>query len=182
MKEVDSHKRRYMNGFYFKFCQGKGLHIGYGEPSIKPGVDYINSTEKDFEKLPVEDSAYQFIYSSVLQETSDPQAAIEEWWRAVMPGGFLIICAQDEDLYEQRQWPSVFNTRHKCTLTISKDKSWSEVSNNLVELIHPLKNHHVISISLCDSGLDYSKLGKGVDQSAEGAETFIEAIIYKAPI
>lgn len=179
---MSTYKRRYMSGFYSRFCQGKGLHIGYGEEAIKPGVDYIKSTEKDVTKIPSEDGAYNFVYATVLQETTDPVTVCQEWWRLIAPGGFLILVAQDEDLYEQRRWPSAFNTRHQCTLTISKDKSWSPVSHNITDIIYRLPNHHTISLALCDEHLDYTKLGKGIDQCAAGAETFIEAVIFKAPM
>jgi hypothetical protein len=53
----------------------------------------------------------------------NPQEAIQSWFSLVKPGGHLITIVPDEDLYEQGHFPSIFNSDHKSTFTISKSNS-----------------------------------------------------------
>ena len=79
---------------------------------------------------------FDFVYSShCLEHMHDPRATILDWWKLVKPGGHLFRSAvSDEDLYEQGVFPSCFNFTHKATFTISKSKSWSPKSVNVLEL------------------------------------------------
>jgi len=81
---------------------------------------------------------------------SCPKKTIQEWWKLVKIDGVMIIIAPDEDLYEQGYWPSLFNSDHKATFTISKKESWSPVSNNLLDLAKQLDNGKILSVRLQD--------------------------------
>jgi hypothetical protein len=91
----------------------------------------------------------------------DPKSAILEWWKLVKQGGFLFILVPDEDLYEQGVFPSRFNPDHKATFTISKAKSWSPKSINVLDLARSLPNGELVSLELQDRGYEYSLLRPG---------------------
>ena len=65
----------------------------------------------------------------------DPQAGLQNWFRAVRAGGYLVVTVPDEDLYEQGTFPSTFNRDHKWTFSILKVRSWSTRSLNVVDLV-----------------------------------------------
>ena len=84
----------------------------------------------------VPDGFYDWVHSShCLEHLRSPSCAITNWLRILKRGGYLVCVVPDEDLYEQRVWPSTFNSDHKATLTIYKAKSWSPVSVNLLDLL-----------------------------------------------
>lgn len=87
----------------------------------------------------VQDNKYDFLHSShCLEHLVDPRIGLRNWLRVVRPGGYLIVTVPDEDLYEQGVFPSTFNKDHKWTFTIFKQKSWSERSLNVIDLVRDL--------------------------------------------
>ena len=87
----------------------------------------------------VPDGKYDFVHSShCLEHLVDPREGLYNWLRIVKPGGYLVITVPDEDMYEQGVFPSTFNKDHKWTFTIFKDKSWSNRSLNVLELVRKL--------------------------------------------
>lgn len=91
----------------------------------------------------------------------DARSTILEWWKLVRPGGFLFILVPDEDLYEQGVFPSRFNPDHKATFTISKAKSWSPKSVNVLGLACSLPGGEIVSLQLQDVGYDRRLQGFG---------------------
>jgi len=161
-----------------------GLRAGIGhQPSARSGAEAegYDLGDGDAQYLTgLEDESYDFVYSShCLEHMRDPLEALLNWWRVLKPGGYLIVAVPDEDLYEQGIVPSVFNPDHKITFTISKQKSWSPVSRNLVDLLRHLPRHKVISLRTIDAGYDYEKLGTGEDQTLGAAEAAIELVVEK---
>ena len=87
----------------------------------------------------VADGQYDFVHSShCLEHIVEPRIGLKNWFRAVRPGGHLIVTVPDEDLYEQGQFPSTFNLDHKWTFTIYKPGSWSDRSINVLDLVREL--------------------------------------------
>jgi SAM-dependent methyltransferase len=87
----------------------------------------------------IADASVDFVHSShCLEHLVDPVVGLRNWFRILKPGGHLVVIVPDEDLYEQGVFPSTFNSDHKWTFTVSKSRSWSEKSRNLVELIAQL--------------------------------------------
>lgn len=83
----------------------------------------------------VADGSFDFVYSShCLEHLNDPREGLANWFRILKPGGYLVVTVPDEDLYEQGQFPSSFNTDHKWTFTVFKKSSWSNRSLNLLSL------------------------------------------------
>ncbi|MGZ3254015.1 MAG: methyltransferase domain-containing protein, partial [Burkholderiaceae bacterium] len=123
-----------------------GIDIGGGTDSLAlytelfPQIgnvfvyDEQNGDAQYLENVP--DEVFDFVYSShCLEHVRDPLIALHNWIRVVRPGGYLVVSAPDEDLYEQGVWPSTFNADHKTTFTIHKPKSWSPVSVNVLDLV-----------------------------------------------
>ncbi len=132
--------RRDYEGFFDRFIQGNGIDIGCGRDKIDSTALGYDLESGDAQKMKgVDDDTFDYVYSShCLEHMRDPLEALLNWWRILRPGGYLIVAVPDEDLYEQGIFPSAFNTDHKVTFTISKERSWSPVSINLFDLIQHL--------------------------------------------
>ena len=72
----------------------------------------------------IDNNSLDFLHSShCLEHLDNPKEALHNWFRVVRPNGHLVITVPDEDLYEQGQFPSVYNADHKWTFTIQKTNS-----------------------------------------------------------
>jgi len=128
---------------------GAGLDVG-GKPDplvlyaeLFPLVQSIRTWDRedgDGQYLHgVGDASYDFVHSShCLEHLEDPEIGLKNWFRVVRPGGHVIFSVPDEDLYEQRIFPSTFNKDHKWTFTVFKIWSWSERSINILDLVRKL--------------------------------------------
>lgn len=135
--------------FVNRYFVGKGLDIG-GQPdplNLYKGLFCQMGDVKTWDKkdgdaqflASVKDGEFDFVHSShCLEHMGSPKAALQNWLRAVRPGGYLIVTVPDEDLYEQGIFPSTFNRDHKWTFTILKSRSWSVRSLNVIELVKGL--------------------------------------------
>ena len=147
------------------FLRGKGIDIGCGPDPISPEAypfdTHCGDANHILDFLPPGEK-YDFVFSShCLEHMFDPSSALVDWWSLVKPGGAMILTVPDEDLYEQGYWPSIFNYDHKHTFTIAKQKSWSPVSVNLLELIQLLPGKDWFTIELMDAGYDHNKKSFG---------------------
>lgn len=146
--------------FEHKILSGKGIDIGCGCDPITESVkrfEIENGDANEITRYIHED--FDFVFSChVLEHMNDPGKALEEWWALVKPGGYLIFIVPDEDLYEQGYFPSLFNSHHNATFTISKERSWSPNSYNLLDLVKGLKNGSLVKIQLQDRGYNRSLL------------------------
>lgn len=148
MKELSKSIVRRMSepNFARRWFVGDGLDIG-GKPDplalyaeVFPLMGACRTwdwEDGDAQELAgVAPDSLDFIHSShCLEHLRDPHAGLAVWLRALKPGGFLIVTVPDEDLYEQGQFPSSFNRDHKWTFTVAKQRSWSERSINVVDLL-----------------------------------------------
>ena len=143
--------------------QGEGIDIGCGADPVFPHVMPFDLAQGDAnEILRHVDRTFDFVYAShCLEHMRDPRAAIAQWWALVKPGGVLFVIVPDEDLYEQGFWPSRFNRDHKWTFTIAKQRSWSPVSVNLLDLAKSLPGGEVLDIRLFDHGIRRELLSDG---------------------
>ncbi|WP_426029398.1 class I SAM-dependent methyltransferase [Caulobacter sp. DWP3-1-3b2] len=130
----------------------------------------------------VAEDTFDFVFSShCLEHLRDPYEGLKSWLRVVKPGGHLVICIPDEDLYEQGVWPSTHNRDHKHTFTVTKAKSWSPASINVMELLSTLGPHADIrKIELIDQTYRFD-LPRFDQTVAPVAECAIELIIRKRP-
>jgi SAM-dependent methyltransferase len=143
--------------------RGDGIDIGCGPDPVTPTVRRFDVEDGDANHITryVKDQ-FDFVFSShCLEHMHRPREALLEWWRLVKPGGHLLFIVPDEDLYEQGVFPSRFNGDHKATFTVSKARSWSPVSHNVLDLARSLPDSELISLQLHDHGYDRARLLHG---------------------
>jgi SAM-dependent methyltransferase len=176
--------------FARRYFVGHGLDIGgrpdplvlYGElfPLLK-SVWTWDWEDGDAQYMAgVSDSSFDFVFAShCLEHLRDPVEGLANWFRILKPGGHLVVCVPDEDLYEQGRFPSTFNRDHKTTWTIFKQRSWSSFSRNLLDVAQGLgAAAEIRKIELIDSLYRYSL--PRYDQSLTPvAECAIELIVRK---
>ncbi len=175
---AESHKAKHR---FTDLLVGKGLDIGCGGSPVTSDCDQWDIGEGDAQYLVgAPQNYYDWILSShLLEHIKDPTSAVAIWWRSLKPGGYMILLVPDEDLYEQGHWPSHFNSDHKHTFTASKQKSWSPVSKNLLDIVHALPGHKLLSLVIRDTNYDYTR--SFYDQTSIGAEASVEMILRKEP-
>jgi len=92
-----------------------GFDIGCGPHKVYPnlvGIDNLKDKQlfgvvmrpdfvvKDCARLPYKDSVTETVFSShTLEHLDDPQAALREWWRLIVPGGHLILYLPHKAFY-----------------------------------------------------------------------------------
>ncbi len=108
--------RREREGFFEKYCKGRGLDIGYGGDLLVPncqGWDFENGDAQYLYGL--ENESFDFVYSShTLEHMVDPMMALQNWWRVIKPDGYLLVYIPHRDLYEKKtRLPSRWNPDHK---------------------------------------------------------------------
>ncbi len=138
------------------WLNGAGIDIGCGDDPILPTADRFDQEHGDANRIgDFINKKYDFVFSAhCLEHMQNPRQALRGWYEIVAPGGYLIVIVPDEDLYEQGHFPSIFNHDHKWTFTISKAKSWSPNSLNVIELARELPGAKLIEIELQDHGYD----------------------------
>ena len=138
---------------------GKGIDIGCGGDPITPDCRKFDLDDGDAGNIGKHvRGSFDWVYSShCLEDLEDPVAALAGWWKLVKKGGLLIVVVPDEDLYEQGHVRK-FNHEHRHTFTISKRKSWSETSINVLDLIKTLPDAEVVKVELQDIGVDRRRL------------------------
>ncbi len=150
--------RRTKEGFFEKYCQGKGLDIGYGGDLLSKncqGWDFADGNAQYLKGLP--DETYDFVYAShVLEHMRDPAVALKNWWRVLKVGGYLIIAVPDRDLFEQRKrLPSYRNNDHKHFFSLDKDEAPDTLGlRPLIE--RNLPNAKTIYAKICSNENEYS--------------------------
>lgn len=184
------HRRLADSRFATRYFRGAGIDIGGGEDSLILYAEFFplmrsirlwDLEDGDAQKLAgIPDESYDFAYSShCLEHLENPTDGLDNWLRVVKPGGHLIVDVPDEDLYEQGQFPSTFNSDHKWTFTIAKMQSWSPKSINVMDLLRPLADRvKILKIELLDHG--YRRKLPRFDQTlTPAAESSIEFILQK---
>lgn len=146
--------RREREGFFKKFCQGDGLDIGCGGDPVVPGVSGWDILNGDAQYLRgIEDETFDFVYSShCLEHMHDVRVALCNWFRVVRPGGFLIICVPDRDLFEKKKTlPSRWNGDHKHFFLLGKAEE-PDTLDILEEIEKSIVNYIIIYAKECKEG------------------------------
>jgi SAM-dependent methyltransferase len=151
-----SKARKYWGTLEKSVVVGNGIDIGCGPDPVTPSARRFDLEHGDANVVSQYVKAqFDFVYSShCLEHMHDPQMTILDWWKLVKPGGHLFVVVPDEDLYEQGVFPSRFNDDHKTTFTISKSRSWSAKSINVLDLANSLPGGQLVSLQLQDCGYD----------------------------
>lgn len=146
--------RREREGFFDLYCKGHGLDIGHGGDLLLPTMDGFDLEDGDAQDLAsVADASYDFAYSShTLEHMPDPAAALRAWFRAVRPGGYLLLYVPDRDLYEKRtRLPSRWNPDHRAFFLLDRDDPPDTLG--LVPLIErTLEGAQIVYARRCDEG------------------------------
>jgi len=117
--------RRLRDGFFEKYCVGRGLDIGYGGDLLCDNCVGWDVEDGDAQFLDgIARESFDFVYSShTLEHVIDAALALRNWYRVVKPGGFLILFLPDRDLYEKRSvLPSRWNPDHKRFFLLDHDE------------------------------------------------------------
>lgn len=142
-------RRLHDSNFLRKYIVGNGIDIGGKPDPLELYTEFFplcgeirtwDWEDGDAQFLEtVEDGTYDFLFSShCLEHLKDPFEGIRNWLRVIKPGGHLVVAVPDEDLYEQGEFPSTFNTDHKFTFTIGKSRSWSDKSVSVLSLLQDI--------------------------------------------
>ena len=171
-----AHARRVREGFFEKYCQGKGLDIGYGGDPILPGVRGWDFEHGDAQLLKgIDDNEFDFVYSShLLEHLPDTELSLCNWWRVLKPGGYLLLLLPHRDLYEKKKTlPSRFNSDHEHFFLPDKDDPPDTIG--IAPLIRRLfDDGEIIYCNTCDEG--YKNPGDEVQSEGEFS---IEIVIRK---
>jgi len=149
------------------YFRGRAIDIG-GRPDplslylelfpLLESVQVYDREDGDAETLEgIADESFDLVHSShCLEHLRDPRKGIQNWFRILRPGGFLVVTVPDEDLYEQGRFPSTYNQDHRWTFTVFKTRSWSDRSINVIDLLAELgPRADVRRVQLLDSSYRY---------------------------
>lgn len=150
---------------YEKYFTGKGLDVGAGvDPlwncptwDIEDGDgQYLNG---------IEDNSLDFLHSShCLEHLDDPVIALQNWYRVIRVGGYMVVTVPDFVTYERSTWPSRKNRDHKHYFTMES-------------LASLLNFGEVVSLLECTEGFDPLNME---DQTSSGkCECSLEFIVRK---
>lgn len=192
MKELSKsiHRRLREPNFVTRYFRGSGIDIG-GLPDpffqymeLFPLVTEVRTwdlADGDAQFMESEpDDFFDFVLSShCLEHLRDPYEGIKNWFRILKPDGHLVITIPDEDLYEQSVWPPKFNLDHKHTFTIFKEKSWSPVSINVIDLILSLGTYADPKVMRVEDSTYRYSLPKFDQTLTPLTESSIEIVIRK---
>ena len=171
-----AYARRQREGFFDKYCQGKGLDIGYGGDPVTPNVRGWDFEHGDAQLLRgLEDASYDFVYSShLLEHLPDVELALRNWWRVLKPGGYLLLFLPHRDLYEKKTTlPSRFNEDHAHYFLPDQDEAPDTIG--AAPLVKRLfADAEIIYCKTCDEGY----VNPGPEIPSEG-EFSIELVVKK---
>lgn len=168
--------RRAREGFFDKYCRGRGLDVGHGGDPVTADCDLWDYEDGDAHNLAgVPDRAYDFVYSSnTLEHLLSPRVALKSWWRVVKPGGHLILYVPDRDLFEKRtRLPSRWTADHLHFYTLDRDEA-PDTIGVLPLIARTLTGAEVVHAKVCSEGYRNPE----PDVLAEG-EYCIEVVVRK---
>lgn len=143
---------------YDTYFSGKGIDVGYRgyHLNIDPVVKNAIGVDTDYpgydgENLPFPDESLDFVHSShCLEHIENYVKALQEWYRVLQVGGYMIITVPHKFLYEKKfNKPSRWNRDHKRFYTPA-------LLLREVEVSLPVNTYRVRRLMDNDAGYDYS--------------------------
>mgnify|MGYP003339310360 CR=1 FL=1 len=137
--------RRLKDGFWSKFVRdGVVLDIGYGvgsEPIFTEAIGLEEGTPNyNGRNIPYDNDSVATIHTShLLEHIYDYRAFLLECFRALKPGGTLILIVPLRDAYENKMTlPSYFNPDHKRFYTSSSllNEIESTLNRKIYKVVH----------------------------------------------
>lgn len=166
LESAKAKPRREREGFFEKYCRGKGIDLGYGGDIVTPEAMGWDIEHGDAQTLKgIKDAEFDFVYSShTLEHMDNAELSLKNWWRVLRPGGFLILYLPHRDLYERKmRLPSRWNTSHRRFFLLDKDEAPHTVG--ILPLIkRTLADFEVLEAKVCDEGykvIDDTKQAEG---------------------
>ncbi len=159
MNETQKTNKVRGQAFVENYLSGKVIDIGAGNDLVCSWAERFDIEDGDANFITKfrEVGQYDAVHSShCLEHMYDPNNSLQERWKLVKPGGYLVVVVPDENLYEQGIWPSRFNSDHKNTFRLRENTTWSPVSHDIEALVKALPNAEVISAETHDHHYDYS--------------------------
>jgi SAM-dependent methyltransferase len=153
-ESAKANARRVREGFFEKYCVGRGLDIGYGGDLLCGNCVGWDLEHGDAQLLDaLRDESFDFVYSShTLEHLADAELALRNWYRVVMRGGYLILFVPDRDLYEKRcTLPSRWNPDHRRFFLLERDDPPDTVGL-LPLLARAIPEGAIMSARRCDDG------------------------------
>lgn len=169
--------RRKREGFFEKFCRGKGIDIGYGGDLLAANCQGWDIEHGDGQTLEgLKSAEFDFVYSShALEHLDDAEMTLKNWWKIIRPGGYLILYLPDRNLYERKKTlPSRWNNTHKRFFLLDRDEPPDTVG--VIPLIQrTLSGYEIIQAKVCDEG--YKITGPKTQSMGEYS---IEVVVKKS--
>jgi hypothetical protein len=171
------HRRR--SGFLDRYCSGSLVldvgYSGYDNPEGKTGLPGAIGVDLDYpgydgRVLPFGNGTVDTVFSShCLEHILFDHQAIQDWYRVLKVGGFIVCMVPSQALYEKRRFlPSRFNEDHKRMYTpASLLRSFEEALE--------VNSYRVRHLAENDRGFNYRL---GPDVHSDGAYE-IEMVIEK---
>ena len=169
-------ERRIKEGFFEKYCQGKGLDIGFGGDIIVPSATGWDFEHGDAQYLNgLKDETFDFVYSShTLEHVYDAEVSLKNWFRVLKKGGYLILYLPHRDFYEKKdKLPSRFNDNHLRYFLIEKEEL-PDTYGIIPLLERSLLDYEIVYVKECNMG--YTDTGP---YKKSDGEYSIEVVIRK---
>ena len=104
-----AYDRRIHERFFERYIRGSVIDIGCSCDLAQMVVPYavpydlsLGSGDAQYMKE-IEDEMFNTVYSShLLEHITDQETALQNWCRILKPGGYLIVCVPERDLYEKK--------------------------------------------------------------------------------
>jgi len=146
--------RRLKEGFFEKYCKGKGLDIGCGKDLLTLSCEGWDREQGDAQYLKgVKNSSFDFVYSShLLEHLENPGMVLKRWYEVLKSKGYFILAVPHRDLYEKRtKLPSKWNPAHKHFFLLDEDDPPDTIG--ILGLIKEwLCDYRIIYAKICDAG------------------------------
>lgn len=143
-----------------KYFIGRGANYSY-EPFWKESLN--------LDAIQVKDS-FNWIYSHYyLQCQDDIEDIIWKWHSQLVDNGYLFIVVPDYELYEKKQWPSIFvnEHEHQCSFSMNVRRSLTDRDShyNIEQDLIPILNN--AGFKVIDYGLEFYKYDRSMDSSID---------------
>jgi SAM-dependent methyltransferase len=174
-----SYASKIASGFFDKYLSGGAiLDVGYRgyADDIVPILPHAVGIDLDYpgydgETLPFPEESQDAVYTShCLEHVSNYKQAIQEWFRVIKLGGYLVIVVPHQFLYERRrEIPSRWNPDHKRFYTPAS------LLREIEEVLEP-NSYRIRHLIDNDFGFDYSILPHEGSVGCQEIELVLEKI------
>ncbi|AYJ87114.1 methyltransferase domain-containing protein [Sphingomonas paeninsulae] len=176
-----SYRQRVLSGFLDRYCAGPVVldvgYTGYDNPDRKAALAGAIGIDLDYPgydglTLPFADDSVDTVFSShCLEHIAADHAAIQDWFRVLKVGGFIVCMVPSQALYEKRRFlPSRWNADHKRMYTPS---SFLEAFETALQV----NTYRVRHLCENDTGFNYALGPENHSDGAYEIELVIEKIV-----